>query len=259
MMVNTPDINGDDAGGEGVSIVHSTGPITVTGNSIWGSRAQSYDYGYDGGAFSIYAASGWNITGNTTWDNHNILETGTDSSKTPCDGNSFTRNLNYGATTADMTVGMVLRCASNTVVANNTFVGMQSFVFALSHMQGTWGGSTAGLNIINNAIWVSTGKVYGIDTPLPASVVVDYNVVYDSGTGYLATYLGQGTKGLAQLTSWTGLEAHSVQANPGFVDPSSHDYRLAAGSPALDFGTIVPGVTDGYAGSAPDAGYAERR
>ena len=46
---------------------------------------------------------------------------------TPCDGNTFTRNLNYGATTEDRTVGMVLRCASNMLVANNTFAGIQYF------------------------------------------------------------------------------------------------------------------------------------
>jgi hypothetical protein len=239
--------------------VHSSGPVTVSGNSIWGNRAQSYDYGYDGGAFSIYAASGWHITDNTTWDNRNILETGTDAAKTPCDGNSFTRNLNYGATTADMTVGMVLRCASDTLVANNTFVGMQYFVFAVTHMQGGWGGSTAGLRIVNNVISVSTGKVYGIDTTLPASVLIDHNVVYDSGPGYVATYLGQGTKSLAQLTAWMGAEAHSLQADPRFVDAAGHNFVLSASSPALDSGVVLPGVTDGYSGAAPDAGYAERR
>ena len=116
-----------------------------------------------------------------TWDNRNVLETGTDSATTPCDSNTFTRNLNYGATTADQTVGMVLRCASNTLVANNTFHGMQYFVFAISHNQGGWGGSVDGLRIVNNVISVATGKVYGIDTALPASVVIDHNVVHQVG------------------------------------------------------------------------------
>jgi hypothetical protein len=259
MMVNTPDVPGDDAGGEGIAIVHSTGHVTVTGNYVWGNRSASYDYGYDGGAFSVYAASNWDISGNVTWDNRNVFEAGTDADKTPCDGGSFTRNLNYGATTVDRTVGMVLRCASNTLVANNTFVGMQYFVFDISHNRGGWGGSIEGLRVVNNVISVSSGKVYGIETALPSSVVIDYNLVYNAGTGYLATYLGEGTKSLAQLTAWTGEEIHGMQSNPQFADPGGHEYTLANTSPALDNAIFVAGVTDSFAGAAPDRGYAERR
>ncbi len=154
MMVNTADISGDDVGGEAIALVHSTGHVLVSDNQIWGNRAVSYDYGYDGGAFSIYAASNWTITGNTTWNNRNILETGTDATKTPCANNTFTRNLNYGATTVDMTVGMVLRCAQNMLVANNTFPGIQGCVFAISHDAGQFGGSVDGLPILNNVISV---------------------------------------------------------------------------------------------------------
>jgi hypothetical protein len=258
--VNTSGINGDDAGGEGVAIVMTTGTVVVSGNRIWGNRAQSYDYGYDGGAFSVYAASNWVITNNVTWDNRTILETGTDANKTPCKNGKFTRNINYGATTVDVSVGMALRCASYTIVANNTFEGTQSFVFDISHFNGGWGGSVEGLQIVNNVIWVSTGKIYGIETdPLPDSVVIDYNLVYNSGSGYLATVVGKGgTRDLATLRSWTGLEANGIQADPRFVDAAGHDYRLRVDSPAVDSGRLLAGVTDGYSGSAPDRGAVER-
>ncbi len=78
MMVNTAGVADDDVGAEGVALVRSTGHVVVRGNYLWGNRAPSYDYGYDGGAFSVYAASNWTITENTTWDNRNVLETGTD-------------------------------------------------------------------------------------------------------------------------------------------------------------------------------------
>jgi parallel beta-helix repeat protein len=258
MMVNTADIRGDDVGGEGIALVKSTGHVLVSGNRIWGNRAKSYDYGYDGGAFSIYAASNWTITGNTTWDNRNIMETGTDSNKTPCDNNQFTRNLSYGATTVDKTVGMVLRCASNTLVANNTFRGTQDWVFGISHNQGSWGGSVDGLKIVNNVISVSVGKIFGIDTDLPSSVVIDYNLLQQAGSGYLATFKGVGTLTLAGWRSMTGYEMHGITGDPMFVNAAANDYRLAAGSPALDRAVAVAGVTDGYAGSAPDLGFAER-
>lgn len=261
MMVNTSATKGDDAGGEGIALVMTTGTVRVTGNRIWANRAASYDYGYDGGAFSIYGASNWIIANNTTWDNLNVIETGTDSSKTPCNNGRFVRNINYGATTVDRTVGMILRCASNTLVANNTFHGTQHFVFDISHYKGGWGGSIAGLKIVNNIMSVGTGKVYGIETyPLPSSVVINYNLVHNSGSGYLATVLGiGGTTDLATFRAWTGREANGIQKAPRFVDPASRNYRLRTDSPAVDSGRHVAGVTDGFAGTAPDRGAIERR
>ena len=45
--------------------------------------------------------------------------------------------------------------------------------------------------------------------------------------------------------------------NPLFVDPENGDFRLRKGSPAIDYGVPVPGITDGYNGDAPDAGAYE--
>ncbi len=179
---------------------------------------------------------------------------------TPCANNVFTRNLNYGATTADRTVGMVLRCASNMLVANNTFHGLQYFVFAISHNRPGWGGPVDGLRILNNVISISTGKIYGLETALPASVVIDNNVVQASGTATLASVPGKGsTTSLATLRNWTGYEVHGLQADPLFMDRAGHDYRLRAESPAVDAAQVVSGVTDGFIGAGPDAGYHERR
>jgi parallel beta-helix repeat protein len=259
MLVNTADIDGDDAGGEGIALVMTTGTVTVRGNRIWGNRAVSHDYGYDGGAFSIYGASNWIITENTAWDNRNILEAGTDPNRTPCDNGRFTRNIVYGATTVDVSKGIILRCASNTIVANNTIHNTQVFVFDISHNNGPWGASIAGLQIVNNIISVNSGKIYGIETwPLPSSVVIDYNLVYNSGPGYLGTVVGiGGTKSLDTFRSWTGEEANGLALDPRFLDAANHDYHLAIDSPAIDRGRIVGGVTGGYHGSAPDIGRFE--
>jgi len=259
MIVNTSSTNGDDAGGEGVALVMTTGTVTVSGNQIWANRASSYDYGYDGGAFSIFGASNWIISDNVTWDNRTVLETGTDAQKTPCNNGRFTRNVNYGATTVDRTVGMTLRCASNTIVANNVFHGMQHFVFDISHNKGGWGASIAGLQIVNNIMSVSTGKIYGIEThPLPSSVVIDNNLLHNSGTGYLFTVVGVGgTRSIDVFRSWTGRELKGLVGDPRFVNAGSRDYHLRSDSPARDRGRVVAGVTDGYRGSAPDMGRYE--
>ncbi len=42
-----------------------------------------------------------------------------------------------------------------------------------------------------------------------------------------------------------------------FVDPGNGDFRLGAGSPAIDFGTASPPYTRGALGAAPDAGAIE--
>ena len=39
--------------------------------------------------------------------------------------------------------------------------------------------------------------------------------------------------------------------------PEDFDFRLADGAAAIDAGTILPGVTDGFAGKAPDLGALE--
>jgi hypothetical protein len=58
------------------------------------------------------------------------------------------------------------------------------------------------------------------------------------------------TPGSNEITSKT---------NPLFVNPAAGGlgFRLQPGSPAIDAGTVITGVTDGYAGSAPDIGAYE--
>ena len=93
MVVNDPAPN-TDWGASGISFLHTVGPLVARGNTIHGNRAPSHDYGYDGGAFEIYGASGVTMTDNIIWDNQNVLETGTDGPA--CAGNVFTRNISWG-------------------------------------------------------------------------------------------------------------------------------------------------------------------
>ena len=186
------------------------------------------------------------------------METGTDAARTPCDNNTFVRNLNDAATTVDETVGMVIRCASNTLIANNTFVGMQSFVFDITNNQGTWGASIANLRILNNII-SAPSEAYAIETwPLPSSVVIDYNLVNRTSPGSIGSITGMGgTSSLSTFRAWSGFEAHGRMGDPNFVSPSNADYHLRSSSPAINHGQIISGVTKRYNGSAPDVGRYE--
>lgn len=45
--------------------------------------------------------------------------------------------------------------------------------------------------------------------------------------------------------------------DPQFMNPDQFDFRLMANSSGIDAGVVVPGITDGYAGAAPDIGAYE--
>jgi len=65
----------------------------------------------------------------------------------------------------------------------------------------------------------------------------DYNVFYNPAKAFLISRL-PGTRPDESFAKWRelGYEAHSIVADPLFVDPSKDDYRLRPDSPALKLG-----------------------
>jgi hypothetical protein len=259
MVVNTPCSTNcyDDRGAVGISFYKTTGYITASGNQIWGNRANDYDYGQDGGAFEIYAASNLTITGNTLWDNENVFETGTDGGL--CSNNTFTRNIAYKGTTTSVagpSMGVLLRCAANMLVANNSFYGLDTFVYDIS-VAGGFAGSIDGLRIENN-VSVAPVHIYSIDTALPSTVRINYNLSYNTAGGSIAYVTGKGnTSSVATFSSWTGFDWQGVQSNPLYKSPTAGDLHLQSTSPAINRGTLLSGVTDLFLGLAPDLGSFE--
>jgi hypothetical protein len=146
LIVNDP-APGNDRGANGTLFHTTTGHIRVTGNRIWGNRGPSHDWVNDGGAFELCAASNLEISHNVVWDNENVMETGTDGSG-PCANNRFFRNVAYAGGRLP-SGGMILRCASGMLVANNTLAELPRFAFDVD-IDGRYGGSVAGLRIVNN-------------------------------------------------------------------------------------------------------------
>ena len=246
-------------GGNGIVVTKTTGIVTIVGNRIWGNRAPHLsDSGYDGGAFEVYGASDLRIEDNVVWDNNNVMETGTDGTA-PCARLTFTRNVAYGAgTVAGETTGLILRCASDSLFANNTFDGLDDYAFYVAS-GGAYAGSIDRLRIEDNIIY--RGRAYSLTSGLPASLVIDHDLVRPGGSSatyanHVAYVAGHGnTDSLAEFTSWTGLDIHGVQAEPRFADADARDYRLTSTSPAIDAGINVTG--DPYVGAAPDLGRYE--
>ena len=80
-----------------------------------------------------------------------------------------------------------------------------------------------------------------VNTPSSVGFVSDYNIFWNSTTQQPIKIGTTLYPTLAAYQAATGLDAHSHQLNPGFVDGAAGDFRLVPGSPAIDAGTS--GVT----------------
>jgi hypothetical protein len=255
MIRDTPTPTDDDYGAEGIALVETTGPVLIADNQLWGNRAPSHDYVWDGGAFSIFGASGVTISDNAMWDNENVLETGTDGS--PCADNQFVRNVAWGAATQGRTYGIFLRCGARMLFAHNTIVGLDGFIFSLGDDNSGFAGSIAGARIENNILAMAgQAKVFGLPKPgsLPDDLIIDNDLVWNPG-GAMATIRGQpDVPDLAGFRKASGYERHAISSDPRFVDPRAADYGLTARSPAIDRAIAIAGLNDTFSGAGPDIG-----
>ena len=259
MIVDSADVYGDDHGAVGIAFLKTSGSTLASGNLVWGNRAPSHDYGYDGGAFEVYGASDVTISDNEAWDNKDVLETG--SSGQPCARLRFVRNVGVAdSSVAGWARGLILACASDSLIANNTLDGFD--VSAVSVVQDPGNlhlGPVANLLVTNNILVSDGAPVYHLAN-VPASVEIDRNLAWNRAGRAIAWVAGHGA-----LSSWpafrelTGFEATGRHAEPAFDPGSGLDHRLLPGSPAIDGGIAIPGLTDGYLGRAPDLGRWETR
>jgi parallel beta-helix repeat protein len=206
----------NDTGAMGVVFMHTTGPTLARGNVVSGNRAPSIDYGYDGAAFEIFAASGVTIDANITFDNQNVLETGT-SDGIPCTGNRFTHNVSWGGNdkslvtpTGPQVNGLLLRCAEGMVVAHNTFKDLDAFTWWV-HTDDRYSSGVQGLTVVDNVATQISAPVYSLGAGVAASVVFDRNVVVRRDGGDIAWLEDRGsTTDFDTFRAWTGLEASGV-------------------------------------------------
>ncbi len=254
MIVDTADVYGDDHGAVGIAFLKTTGRTLASGNLVWGNRAPSHDYGYDGGAFEVYGASDVTISDNLAWDNKDVLETG--SSGQPCARLRFVRNVGVAASSVPgWSRGLILACASDSVVANNTLDGFD--VSAVSVVQDPGNlhlGPVAGLLLTNNILVSNGAPIYHLAN-VPDTVRIDRDLAWNRAGRSIAWVAGHGSvQAWPAFRALTGFEATGLHADPAFDPASGVDRRLLPDSPAIDAGVALPGLTDGYLGSGPDIG-----
>ena len=180
--------------------------------------------------------------------------------RTPCNNNSFTRNINYGATTEDRTIGMVLRCASNTLIANNTFHDTQYCVFDISHFR-RLGRFNEGLQHRQQRYlsrkWQGlrhrdrSAAGLGRDRPQPR-VQQRYRVLGNRGRpGWYPQHVARSRPGLV-LSAMACRLIRGSSTRPATITASGLIHQ-----PSTAPGTCQASPTDG-AGAGPDRGALER-
>jgi hypothetical protein len=233
MIVDDPAPD-NDTGAMGINFQFSTGPVLADHNIIYGNRAQSDDYGYDGSGFEIYGASNVSMLDNVLFDDEAVMETGTDS--LACTGNRFEGNVAWGPhhATVDVHVpqsnGLLLRCATDMVVTHNTLYDLDAFAVWFDASD-SHTGNVNGLSVTGNLfVQPAVSPVYELDSPVPNTATVDGNDIMASGP-MLARIVGHDAPtDLAQLQSATEFEAHGVSVAPGFASASTFDLRATNAS-----------------------------
>ena len=251
MIVNTASPTNDDHGANGVIFLETTGATLASGNQLYGNRAASHDYGYDGSAFEIYGASNVTITDNRMWNNKQVMETGTDGRN--CNDITFTRNVAWSATTVKgYARGVLLACASNSLVAFNTLDGFDISDVSIVYNAGyKYQGSLSGLKVEDNVLISNGDPIYHLETP-PSGVTVNYNDLWNRAGGSLVwDSKHNGTSSWATFRSWYGYDAKGLNADPMIDSASSHDYQLQSGSPAINAGSVISGWSSSVSRQRP--------
>jgi hypothetical protein len=158
-----------------------------------------------------------------------------------------------GGLALDRETGTIsIRAYNLTLYHNSSGVGGAQSEFAVfANLGGT-------INLRNNIVVASTGGKYVQIAAQSGAITSDYNIFFGVSDGtnpfvYAGTHYNYaGWKALA-----SGRDTHSITSDPLFTNAGASDFSLQAGSPAINAGVAISGITDGFHGIAPDMGAIE--
>lgn len=174
--------------------------------------------------------------------------------------------------------GINMDGVTDTIVRNNLLYDNHASGISIYQIDG--GSGSQNNLILNNTILMPSNGRWAINIPdlVDTNNKVFNNILLNDHTSHGSiTIPGAGLTGFESdynividrfsvndntisFASWQGLgfDAHSfiATANDLFVNPAAHDYRLKAGSPAIDAGTTLADVTTDLEGKARPIGAA---
>ncbi len=203
------------------------------------------------------------VAGSGTYKN-NLVRLGLDAA-----GNSITDGFPI--------YGMFEIAGTNNIYANSVYVGGSGVASANATFAFVSNVSSGTRNYLDNIFWNArsnasgTGKNYAIavggTTLNPPGLTSNYNDLYATGTGsFVGLFNSVDQPTLVDWQAATGQDMNSISGDPFFVNPvgtaANLNLHLACGSPALDRGISIAGVTNDFDGdtrsmTTPDIGADE--
>jgi hypothetical protein len=215
---------------------------TVSGNTVYNAHS-SYGGGFAAG---IYVDGGRNVvlTDNITHNNDIGLEVGAENHGITATGITVSNNMIYANDKAGLgfggyqaTVGRVVGCYFvNNTVWNNDTMGVGDGQLWIQD---------ASNNVVANNIFVAVGSevlIASYPDVTDTGNRLDYNLYYTSlgaNDPSAFTWNNKNYSGFAAYRAGAHEDAHSIFADPRFVNASGGEFALLPGSPALHAGTSM--------------------
>lgn len=239
MVVNTPDVLHDDYGAVCFWIENSDN--TVSGNRGVNCRAPSFDYGHDGGFAEVWQSGARTIV------RHNYAE----------ETQGFFEIGGSPWTTAD-----AIRVYQNVIV--NVHGGL------CLHTGGAFASAVHDFRFSHNSYYNATGDAYRVLDcmgALAAGQLLVRNNIFHSDAPIASWGSFHHSGNLYAMTAGApvgyALDPSETIGDPLWANAGARDFRLGAGSPAIDLASDL-GLDTDYAGdpmprgAGPDAGAFER-
>ena len=220
----------------------------VRGNTVW--NVDSYGnpaYGRDRSADGIYVDGGRDILieGNTIHDVNIGIELASEHAGRSTRNVTARNNLVYDSTAIGIAIGGYDRRRGSTedcLIVNNTIVHTDGVELLVQFDTRD--------NVIANNVFVAGPRHIFVQNAYRENVgnVLDHNLYFSMDGRPDGTWRWRGIA-FDDFERWSansGNDRHSAFADPMFVDPQTHDYRLEPTSPAVDAGAFLAasGETD---------------
>lgn len=263
-------------GGDGFSPFCISGATSSTLSSC--STTMVYN-STDVGIF-VTGSTGATVSGCTITDVNNGIRVGGASTGTVISGNTVTHVKFDGIQCSAGTITISNNVVVNPMTHGGITLDTTTSTGTVHHNLVYWNLASAGAiygyinhatdgrfynNVTANGLDASASTIGFLMAAGAGNAGIYYNnIAYKCGVGYsyssgtlTSDYNDANGNSTNFNGGWTD-GAHGITTDPLFTDQANDIYTLQAGSPCIDAGVVVAGITDGYLGAAPDIGYQEK-